>query len=198
MINPEFKVVTIGESGTGKTSVIQKFHSGVFYQEVMPTIGSFSLISTISVDDTEVHLTLWDTAGQEKFNSLLPLYMRGAHAVLVVFDISDPEPLVGLEKIYNDLKDEFPPGACFFLVGNKSDLVDENIDVEPFTRFARIHNMVFVKTSAKTGENIPLLFALVAKKCLSNAQVQTKQVSNLEIRKVDQLQPQKKQDDSCC
>ena len=192
MILPDFKVVTIGESGTGKTSIIQKFHSGAFFNEMLPTIGSFSLLSTISVDDQEVNLNLWDTAGQEKFHSLLPMYMRNAHAVLFVFDISQTNPIPRITSLYEELKEDFPVGACFFLVGNKSDLVDQAIDIEPFTRFARVHNMVFVKTSAKTGENIPLLFALVAKKCLANAKLQTRQISPNEIRKTP------KTEDSCC
>lgn len=192
MILPDFKVVTIGDSGAGKTSVIQKFHSGAFFNEMLPTIGSFNLISTISVDDQEVTLNLWDTAGQEKFNSLLPMYMRNANAILFVFDISLSNPIPRLTSLYEDLKDDFPIGASFFLVGNKSDLVEQAFDIEPFTRFARVHNMVFIKTSAKTGENIPLLFALVAKKCLENAKLQTKQISPNEIRKVP------KTDDSCC
>ena len=163
----EFKVVTIGESGVGKTALLTKFATGEFQSEINPTVGSATLVGKIQIDKKTVKLNLWDTAGQEKFNSLLPIYFRNLDAVLFVFDIS--KGLENTETLYHSVEKDIPQNANFYLIGNKSDLVDTHYDTSAFEDWAQHTGMTFLKTSAKTGENIHRLFTQIANDCVSNA-----------------------------
>ena len=189
----EFKVVTVGESGVGKTAIIQRYSTGIFTQEEKPTIGSATVVCNIDIDGKNVKLNVWDTAGQEKFNSLLPLYFRNSHAILFVFDIR--QNLDDVNQFYHKIEYDIPNNAKLYLIGNKSDLLDENFETNEIEDYAQSNNMKFFKTSAKTGENINRIFTTIASDCLSNAFQQVQEIDYAkEIIGDDETKPKKK----CC
>ena len=164
MQEKEYKVVTVGQSGVGKTSLIMRYSTGNFVPNQQPTVGSATVVANINVNDTKVKLNIWDTAGQEQFNSLLPLYFRNSAAVLFVVDISQSVDVAN--SFYEKVENDIPNNANLYFLCNKSDLVDDDFDTAPFEDFALFHGMVFFKTSAKTGENLNRLFSQIANDCL--------------------------------
>ncbi len=86
-----FKVLLIGNSGVGKSSLLVRFADDVFTDNFMPTIGVDFKIKTLMVDDKSAKLQIWDTAGQERFKTITSSYFKGAHGVLVTYDITDRE-----------------------------------------------------------------------------------------------------------
>ena len=192
-MNKEFKVVTVGESGAGKTTIINRFSSGDFSQDEKPTIGSGTTVAHVDVDGKSVKLNVWDTAGQEKFNSLLPLYFRNSHAVILVFDIT--QKIDDVKSFYARIENDIPNNALLYLVGNKSDLLNDDFDIIPYEEWAHKTGMIFFRTSAKTGDNINRLFARIACDC-SNQDYQNVHESDYtkEIIGDETPKPEKK----CC
>lgn len=159
----EYKVVILGDSGVGKTSIFDKYFIQGFDPTVEPTIGAAYMKSTLEINETKITLSIWDTAGQERFQSLLPLYMRNARGIIFVFDVAAEHSLGTLKQIYDSLSDQLTSDMIFVLCGNKIDLVDElDLDLSEYQSWANSHQMVLVKTSAKTGQGVQELFRQVA------------------------------------
>uniref|UniRef100_A0A8C9A1P8 RAB5A, member RAS onco family n=1 Tax=Prolemur simus TaxID=1328070 RepID=A0A8C9A1P8_PROSS len=87
----QFKLVLLGESAVGKSSLVLRFVKGQFHEFQESTIGAAFLTQTVCLDDTTVKFEIWDTAGQERYHSLAPMYYRGAQAAIVVYDITNEE-----------------------------------------------------------------------------------------------------------
>lgn len=87
----QFKLVLLGESSVGKSSLVLRFVKGQFHEFQESTIGAAFLTQTVQIDDTTVKFEIWDTAGQERYHSLAPMYYRGAQAAIVVYDITNKE-----------------------------------------------------------------------------------------------------------
>ncbi|XP_070582759.1 ras-related protein Rab-5C isoform X2 [Erythrolamprus reginae] len=93
----QFKLVLLGESAVGKSSLVLRFVKGQFHEYQESTIGAAFLTQTICLDDTTVKFEIWDTAGQERYHSLAPMYYRGAQAAIVVYDITNMEAQIYAE-----------------------------------------------------------------------------------------------------
>ena len=191
----EYKVTTIGESGAGKTSILIRFNTGIFNDFSIPTIGSQNLYSTVTINDKVINLNLWDTAGQEQYSSLLPIYMKGSSATLFVFDISSHDRFEYLRRLYKSIIDEISPDTPKFLVGNKCDLVENDISCEEFENFAKENNMIFMEVSAKTGKNVNRLFMQIAERCMEIEKMQT---NDKEINIVITKSNKNKRQNECC
>ena len=120
----KYKIVLLGDQGTGKTSIISRFINDSFRPDYDATIGIDFLVKNVTYGHQQYRLQLWDTAGQERFKSLIPSYLKDASCSLIVYDASNPASLksaaVWLE-LYLQHKSEH---AVSFLVGNKTDLHD--------------------------------------------------------------------------
>ncbi|KAI0314547.1 P-loop containing nucleoside triphosphate hydrolase protein, partial [Amylostereum chailletii] len=129
------KLVVIGNSGVGKTSLRGQYVSGRFSTGYRATIGADSITKTVphhgDADDT-VTLQIWDTAGQERFSSLSSAFFRGADAVLLMFDVNRPDTLHALERWWAEfcerapVADEDMEDYCCVVVGNKIDAAPES------------------------------------------------------------------------
>jgi small GTP-binding protein len=158
----EFKVVMVGAGGVGKTSLVNKLSTGGFSAQSNPTIGAAYIRFSIQLQTRSVTLNIWDTAGQEKFHSLVPLYMRNAHGLIFVFDISAEEPLQELDAIYDTVRDEMRPDTRAILCANKFDLVASTFDLAQYKNWGTEHGMELMRTSAKTGDGVLELFTQIA------------------------------------
>jgi Ras-related protein Rab-5C len=157
------KVVLVGDSGGGKTSI------AYFYAKssaaIKPTITANSVHCTERVGDREVHFELWDTAGQESYKCLVPVYARGAVLALVVFDRASHDAFENLGYWAEFLKSDVAI-ENFLVVGNKSDLAPA-VTTQDAGDWARLMNAEYVETSAKTGANIDVLFQKVARRVIA-------------------------------
>ncbi|KAG5495156.1 hypothetical protein JKF63_02210 [Porcisia hertigi] len=173
------KVLLIGDSGVGKSSLLLSFTSGTFDENQSTTIGvdfkakRVNVIDAHTGDRTAVNLQLWDTAGQERFRTLTSSYYRGAHAVVLVYDVNEPQSFHGLMKWLEEAnsycrRDEVESsGIVFLLIGNKTDLCpgEESMPLPRSTAqgFAQQNNMLFALTSAKTRIGVEQAFDEVAR-----------------------------------
>ena len=157
------KVVTIGDMGVGKTSIISSISGEGFNPDVLSTIGASYIQCAFPVEGSSVTLNIWDTAGQERFHSLIPLYMRNADACIIVIDVTKSNWEEVLERIYENLKDGPDQPKYSILCANKMDLMPENFLTTDFEKWAEKNKMDFISTSAKTGMNIDVLFDIVAR-----------------------------------
>ena len=159
-----FKVLMIGESGTGKSALLARFVDGTFEPNFISTIGvDFKIHYMKTETGKNVKVQVWDTAGQERFRTITTSYYRGANGVLIVFDVTDE---VSFEKVrywLNELKEHSTPGIPFLLVANKIDKRSERVvDFEAAKRFAAQVGIDVVEASAKTSEGVNEVFGTIA------------------------------------
>jgi len=169
----EFKVVTVGESGVGKTTLITRFYNDIFLSDPNSTIGSALIKCDVAVGDECVTLSVWDTAGQEKFHSLLPLYLRNAYAVILVYDAGITNMDNQVFQLYDSIKNDLSPGTNIYVCGNKVDLVDPGYSNQSIEEWCITNGHKFFTTSAKTGLNVNRLFYQIASDCINKGVNQT-------------------------
>ena len=163
------KVVILGESSVGKTSVVMRGVRDEFFEFSEPTIGAAFLTTSRVVETVQVKLELWDTAGQERYRSLAPMYYRGASVAMVVYDITRPESLVRAREWLAELRTRISGDKCaMVLVGNKCDLGEVSdkmaVAVEEVVRDHLMDGaepLKHILVSAKTGVGIEELFVHV-------------------------------------
>lgn len=174
-----FKVVVMGETGVGKTSLITRATKGFFPDPELlkSTIGASFAIKRVDIlsenETTTVTLQIWDFAGQERFRTLLKGFISGALGGLFVFDLTDPVTLDDICSYWIpevedrlDIKFSENPNFArnFVLVGNKSDLIkDRQVTYEEIVNVAKPLNLKYILVSSKTGENVERLFSVLAK-----------------------------------
>ena len=154
-----FKLIFLGDQFVGKSSILNRFYQDKFEPDYQATIGLDFHSKNVNINGNTVRLLLYDTAGQEKFKSLIPMYIRDANIILVVYDITNKDSFTHTEHWVNETKDLKREDAIFVLVGNKIDL-DENraVTKKEAEDFATEKGFLFYEVSAKTGEQIEDLF----------------------------------------
>eukprot|EP01120_Amphizonella_sp_Union-15-10_P013387 TRINITY_DN619_c0_g1_i1.p1 TRINITY_DN619_c0_g1~~TRINITY_DN619_c0_g1_i1.p1 ORF type:complete len:206 (-),score=43.35 TRINITY_DN619_c0_g1_i1:102-719(-) len=165
--NPEydylFKLLLIGDSGVGKSSLLLRFADNTFTESFISTIGVDFKIRTIEIDNMTVKLQIWDTAGQERFRTITSSYYRGAHGIIVVYDITNQETFNNVQKWLQEIDRYACENVHKLLVGNKCDLVNERkVPLETAREFAEQLNLIFLETSAKNSTNVEEAFMKMA------------------------------------
>jgi len=162
----QFKLVLLGESAVGKSSLVLRFVKNQFDDYRESTIGAAFLTQTISLNEsTTIKFEIWDTAGQERYKSLAPMYYRNANCAVVVYDITQPSSLDKAKAWVKELQRQAPEAIIIALAGNKSDLSAQRaIETSEAEVYAKEAGLLFFETSAKSGENVKELFSAIAKK----------------------------------
>lgn len=158
------KVVLVGSSKVGKSCIINRLVQGSFDGEIQTTVGAAFITKLITTPNGPVRLQIWDTAGQEKFRSIAPMYYRSSSFAVLVFDVTDNLSFQNLEDWADDIADNAPYNIKLILVGNKIDLVDLRcVSREDAQEYSESLNCVdYCETSAKTGEGVNELFLKIA------------------------------------
>jgi small GTP-binding protein len=158
-IDYEFKIITLGNSGTGKTSIIKSFVDDVFDEYQLVTLGNSFSFKKLKINGINIKLNFIDTSGQEKFRSLSLSYFRHVDVVLFVFDLNEQNSFKSVQY-WIDFFNENNSGKNIkskYLVGNKDDLA-QKVDQDLIDELTRKNNILFFSTSAKNKNNIDLLF----------------------------------------
>jgi len=160
----QFKLVLLGQAGVGKSNLVLRFVKGEFLDNNESTIGAAFLTQTVALSDgSMVKFEIWDTAGQERFNSLAPMYYRGAQAALVVYDITNENSFSRAKTWVRELEGQGGK-MVIALVGNKSDLESSRrVSAEEGQGYAEEKGLLFMETSAKTAQNVAEIFESIAK-----------------------------------
>ena len=195
-----FKLLLVGKSGTGKSSLLMRFADEEFSESYISTIGLDFKVRTINLNGKEVKLQIWDTAGQERFKTITSSYYRGADGIFLVFDLSCRSSFTDLPRWIKDIsKYNVNLKTNFFLLGNKSDLKHERqVSHEEAFKFANQNNMEYLETSAKDDVNILHSFARFAEILVHDQerQLQTRIVNAIQLETI--REERKKRFIGCC
>jgi len=162
------KILLVGESGVGKSCVLLRYADNTFSQSFISTIGVDFKMKKITLNDRSVKLQLWDTAGQERYRTIVASFYRGAHGILLVFDVTDINSFLKVRTWLEEIKKNAPDGTAVVLVGNKSDMDSKRmVDQKEAAAFAQKHSIPYLETSAKEGTGIKEAFETLASDCLT-------------------------------
>ncbi|TIA87404.1 hypothetical protein E3P99_03190 [Wallemia hederae] len=167
-MNPDydylFKLLLIGDSGVGKSCLLLRFADDTYTSSYISTIGVDFKIRTIEIDGKTVKLQIWDTAGQERFRTITSSYYRGAHGIIVVYDVTDNESFDHVTQWLQEIDRYACEGVNKLLVGNKNDLeAKKTVDYNVAKEQAEQLNIPLLETSAKDATNVEQAFLTMAK-----------------------------------
>lgn len=155
----KFKLIVVGDQSTGKSCILNRFANEIFEENYQATIGLDFQSKTVNIKGHDIRLVLYDTAGQEKFRSLIPMYIREAQIILLVYDVTNKESFDSIPKWFSEVLDVKNDEAVFALIGNKIDLIDNRqVTYEEGKKLANEKNIIFEEVSAKDGQNFDELF----------------------------------------
>lgn len=159
------KTILLGDSGVGKTSLLVQFDTGKFQPgNFAATVGIGFTNKVVTVDESRVKLQIWDTAGQERFRSVTHAYYRDAHALLLLYDVTNKTSFDNIRAWLSEIREHANEDVVIMLLGNKSDCGPERaVKKEDGERLASEYKVPFMETSAKTGLNVELAFLAVAR-----------------------------------
>lgn len=161
------KILIVGESGVGKSSLLLRFTDDTFDPEQSATIGVDFKVKTFTVDGNCTKLAIWDTAGQERFRTLTPSYYRGGQGVIMVYDVTSRQTFSKLDMWLSEVETyATKPNIVRMLVANKIDKSNREVSREEGLAFARRHTMLFIEASAKTQDGVQCAFEELVQKIL--------------------------------
>ena len=164
-----FKILLIGNSNVGKSSLFLRYVDEIWKDNFVPTIGVDFKIKSIKIDNKTIKLQIWDTAGQERFRSLLSSYFKGANGILLLYDITNVNSFKSLSNWLIEIEKNSSKNVKKILIGNKCDLNDlRKIPINKGKEFADTYNMKFIETSAKNNVNINECFNILGKELINN------------------------------
>jgi Ras-related protein Rab-1A len=158
-----FKLLLIGNSAVGKSSLLLRFSDNIFNESFLPTIGVDFKIRTLDLNSKIAKLQIWDTAGQERFKNITSSYYKGAHGVILVYDITDRSSFKDVENWLQEVQKHANENIVKLLVGNKCDLESQRqVTTDEGKDLAQSLGIKFVETSAKSSTNVEKAFQTLA------------------------------------
>ena len=164
------KVTFLGEVGTGKSSIINRFVNSNFKQSSPPTIGAANLSKSIMHMNQEFTFSIWDTAGQERYKSISKMLYRDAKAVVLVFDLTSKASFEALNSWHASVEETSPTNIIIIIAGNKIDAENPQVNIENAQKYAKNINASLFFVSAKTGESVNLIFEKIAEILVSRGE----------------------------
>ena len=159
-----FKVLLLGNSDVGKSSLLLRYVDSVWNDAFVPTIGVDFKVKTLTINEKKVKMQIWDTAGQERFRTVVSTYFRGAHGILLLYDVTNRDSFKNLESWLIEIEKNAKEKVLKILIGNKCDLgEDREITIEEGKAFALRNGMEFMETSAKMNTNVTEAFETLGK-----------------------------------
>ncbi|MFW9999834.1 MAG: Rab family GTPase [Candidatus Hodarchaeota archaeon] len=168
-----FKLCIFGAGGVGKTTLIRRFVTKVFEEDIKMTIGADFSVKNVIVEGKTVSLRIWDFAGEERFRVLLPSFAKGANGGIFMFDTtrySSIKDIADWLSIFEYFVSESTIKIPIFMVGGKIDLIDKRtVDTEEALELSRAYNLNgYFECSAKTGDKVEEIFESISKKMIEN------------------------------
>ncbi|MFX1280672.1 MAG: Rab family GTPase [Promethearchaeota archaeon] len=168
-----FKVCVFGDGGVGKTTLIRRFATGVFKEDIKMTIGADFSVKNVDVDGRTVTLRIWDFAGEDRFRVLLPAFAKGADGGIYMFDTSRYSSLGRIRdwlSIFEYFSSEEKGNIPIIMVGGKTDLEDKrSVTYEEAEKLSNTFDLNgYYECSSKTGNNVELIFEKIARKMVEN------------------------------
>lgn len=166
-----FKLIIIGDAASGKSSFMHQFLEGKFRKAATHTIGVEFGTKIISLGQRQIKLQIWDTAGQERYRAVTRSYYRGAVGALILYDVTSRDSYNNLPTWLQDAREQAWKDISIIAVGNKRDLKEERqVSFLESSRFAQEQDIMFLETSALTGENVQEVFHTLAQRILNKVE----------------------------
>eukprot|EP01113_Clastostelium_recurvatum_P018022 TRINITY_DN2126_c0_g1_i1.p1 TRINITY_DN2126_c0_g1~~TRINITY_DN2126_c0_g1_i1.p1 ORF type:complete len:212 (+),score=52.33 TRINITY_DN2126_c0_g1_i1:175-810(+) len=200
-----FKVVLLGDSGTGKTNICSRFTKGEFSEQFKATLGVDFAMKIMNIEKKRIKIQLWDTAGQERFRTITTAYYRGTVGALLCYDITKPETFENAARWLDELRFHSDvPELTIMLVGTKSDLSEMRaVSTETGSKYAEEQGLAFVETSALQNLNIDKAFEILvseiySKQSRKRLMVEEQQRATEQYETVHIQQTQPSSTNPCC
>ena len=187
-----FKLLIIGESGVGKTCLLLRFTDDSFTANHLTTIGIDFKIKIINLENKLIKLQIWDTAGQERFRTITKTYYKGAHGIILTYDVTDETSFKNIKNWIKQIEQNAQNTVCKVLVGNKCDKPDRKVSEEQGKALAQEYGMPFFETSAKSNQNVTETFTFLTREILEKNATSP----NLNANTLTKKDKQKKE--KCC
>jgi len=202
-MNPDydylFKLLLIGDSGVGKSCLLLRFADDTYTESYISTIGVDFKIRTIELDGKTIKLQIWDTAGQERFRTITSSYYRGAHGIIVVYDVTDQESFNNVKQWLQEIDRYASENVNKLLVGNKSDLTTKKVvDFTTAKEYADQLGIPFLETSAKNATNVEQAFMTMAAEIKNRMGPVTTASDNKPSVKINSSTPVNQSKGGCC
>ncbi|KAK8760665.1 RAS oncogene family member Rab1 [Amblyomma americanum] len=202
-MNPEydylFKLLLIGDSGVGKSCLLLRFADDTYTESYISTIGVDFKIRTIELEGKTIKLQIWDTAGQERFRTITSSYYRGAHGIIVAYDVTDQESFNNVKQWLQEIDRYACENVNKLLVGNKCDLTTKKVvDYTTAKEFADQLGIPFLETSAKNATNVEQAFMTMAAEIKNRMGPPTTEANLRSDGKINPGTPVQPRGSGCC
>ena len=189
-----YKILLLGDAAVGKTCFLMQYTENTFQEIHMSTIGLDYKLKNVQLDENKIYkLQIWDTAGQDRFRSIAKNYYKGAHGIILLYDVTEKKTFENVRNWIKQIKEEVNDNVCIILVGNKIDMEGKRVvSTEEGEKMAEEYELMFFECSAKTGENIDEAFNELVKKTVENY---SKLTDNIQLKKNKKKNKDKK---GCC
>ncbi len=180
-----FKVLLLGNSDVGKSSLILRYVDQIWNEVFVPTIGVDFKVKTLEIDNKNIKMQIWDTAGEERFRNVISSYFKGSHGILLVYDITNKDSFKNLENWLIEIEKNASENVLKILIGNKNDLDnDREIKADEGQAFANRNGMQFMETSAKMNTNVNEAFEALAKLMINFNSHKNQLINKPETKKI--------------
>jgi Ras-related protein Rab-1A len=186
-IEKSFKILLLGDSSVGKTCFLKRYIDDTFQDVYLSTIGFDYKYKFITLEDgKKIKLQIWDTAGQERFRTIGKGYYKGAHGIILIYDVTSQKSFDSIKTWLNEIKSEASNKVCVFLVANKIDIEERLISREDGEEIAKNNNLEFYESSAKDNINVSEVFQDLAEKINEKYKIMKEKG-----KKLDEIIPEK-------